>query len=90
MIMLSLNIRGVGGPLKLASMRRLLSTVSPHIIFLQETLTTDVKARDFMFTLKPDWLACVVSAIGHSGGMLVSWDPRFFLSPRSLRVEEFF
>jgi hypothetical protein len=72
MILLSLNIRGVGGPLKLASMCRLLSTVSPHIIFLQETLTIDVKARNFMFTLKPDWLVCVVSAIGHSGGLLVS------------------
>jgi exonuclease III len=68
MIILSLNIRGVGGPLKLASMHRLLSKTTPHVIFLQETLTTDVRARDFMFSLKPDWMSCVVSSVGNSGG----------------------
>jgi hypothetical protein len=59
-------------------MRRLLIKTTPHIIFLQETLTNDVKARDFMFVLNPDWMSCVVSSIGNSGGLLVSWDPRFF------------
>jgi hypothetical protein len=38
MIFLSLNIRGVGGTLKKASLRRLIDTIHPSIIFLQETL----------------------------------------------------
>jgi hypothetical protein len=90
MIILSLNIRGVGGPLKLASMHRILTKTVPHIIFLQETLTSDVKERDFMFVLKTDWMSCAVSSIGNSGGLLVSRDPRFLLSLRSLLVVEFF
>jgi hypothetical protein len=52
MIMLSLNIRGVGGSLKLASMHRLLSKTKPHVIFLPETLPTDERARDSMYALR--------------------------------------
>jgi exonuclease III len=48
MIFLSLNIRGVGGILKSASLRRLLRRTTPDIIFLQETMVEDTKARDFM------------------------------------------
>jgi hypothetical protein len=48
MILLSLNIRGVGGHLKVASFRRLLSHISPDIIFLQETLVDSKKARNFL------------------------------------------
>jgi exonuclease III len=69
MIFLSLNIRGVGGPLKSASMRRLLNRTNPDIIFLQETLVDEKKARSFMNSLRPAWLACVVSSVGKSGGL---------------------
>jgi hypothetical protein len=79
MILLSLNIRGVGGPLKLASLRRLLSKTSPNIIFLQETLVAADKARLFMNKIRPDWMICVVSVVGTSGGLLASWDPNFFV-----------
>jgi exonuclease III len=48
MILLSLNIRGVGGTLKYASLRRLLNRTNPDIIFLQETLVDEKKARLFM------------------------------------------
>jgi exonuclease III len=51
MILLSLNIRGVGGPLKAASLRRLLTKTSLDIIFLQETLVVEDKARHFMFSI---------------------------------------
>jgi hypothetical protein len=36
------------------------------------------KARNFMFSLRPDWMICVVSSVGKSGGLLVSWDPTCF------------
>jgi hypothetical protein len=45
MIILSLNIRGIGGPLKTSAFRRLLLRLSPNIILLQETLTDGQKAR---------------------------------------------
>jgi hypothetical protein len=78
MILLSLNIRGVGGPLKLASLRRLLSKTNPNIIFLQEMLVAAEKARLFLNKIRPDWMVCVVSVVGTSGGLLASWDPNFF------------
>jgi len=77
MILLSLNIRGVGGPLKLASMRRLISKTLPNIIFLHETLVDEENARHFMFALGLEWMSSIVSTVGNSGGLLVSWDPRF-------------
>jgi exonuclease III len=61
MILLSLNIRGVGGPLKFPSMRRLIDTTKPDLIFLQETLVDEEKARKFMFSLCP--LGCTVQLV---------------------------
>jgi hypothetical protein len=78
MILLTLNIRGVGGPLKLASFRRLVCNYSTNLIFLQEMLVSAEKARSFMNKIKLDWLVCVVSDVGTSGGLLVSWDPNYF------------
>jgi exonuclease III len=75
MILLSLNIRGVGGTLKLASVHRLLDRTYLDIIFLQETLVHEHKARSFMNTLRPTQLSCAVNSVGKSGGLLVTWDP---------------
>ena len=78
MILLSLNIQGVGGSLKFASMRNFLSKTQPNVFFLQETLVVGEKERNFMYMLKPKWMICVVSSVEKSGGILVSWDPNFF------------
>jgi exonuclease III len=55
MLFLSLNIRGIGGTLKVASVRRLLDHTRPDIVFLQETLAHEQKDRDFMHHLRPSW-----------------------------------
>ena len=82
MIFLSLNLRGVGGPLKNASMRCLLDKTHPDVILLQETLVDEKKARFFMLHFFPSWLSCVVSSVGNSGSLLVTWDPnKFDLAP---------
>jgi exonuclease III len=80
MILLSLNIRGVGGPHKLPSLRRLLDINKPDIIFLQETLVDEEKARKFLFSLCPSWMVCALSSMGKSGGLLAAWNPTHFLS----------
>jgi len=49
------------------------------LFFLQETLTNEEKARDFMYALMPEWMSCAVSSIGNSGGLLISWDTHFFV-----------
>jgi hypothetical protein len=78
MLLLSLNIRGTGGTLKKASVRRLLDQTRPEIIFFQETLVSAQNSRDFMHALRPSWVTCAVNALGTSGGLLVSWDPTIF------------
>jgi hypothetical protein len=75
MILLSINVRGVGGPLKLPNMRRLISSTKPDLIFLQETLVDEEKARNFLIALCPSWKLSTVSSKGKSGGLLVAWNP---------------
>jgi endonuclease/exonuclease/phosphatase family metal-dependent hydrolase len=82
MILLSLNIRGVGGHLKAASYRRLLSLTSPDIIFLQETLVDNKKTRLFLNQFHSNWHICSVNSLGTSGGLVVAWNSdKYILSP---------
>jgi len=78
MLLLSLNVRGVGGTLKVASVRRQLEHTHPDIIFLQETLVNEHKARDFVHLFFLSWVSSSVSSLGTSGGLLVAWDPNLF------------
>jgi len=78
MILISLNIRGVGGTLKLPTIHRLFSNIKPNIIFFQETLVSKEKARKFTYSIYPNWMITVVSSIGTSGGLLVAWNPKIF------------
>jgi len=75
MTVLSLNIRGIGGPLKAASFRRLLENTKPDLIFLQETLASDLLSRDFLHLFRPNWISAAASSLGNSGGLLVAWNP---------------
>jgi hypothetical protein len=79
MIVLSLNIRGIGGPLKAASFRRLLENSKPDLIFLQETLASDLLSRDFVHHFRSSWVTAAASSLGNSGGLLVAWDPDLFV-----------
>jgi hypothetical protein len=78
MIVLSLNIRGIGGTLKAAFFRRLLEHSKPDVLFLQETLVTDHSSRDFLHLFRPLWVSAAANSIGNSGGLLVAWDPSLF------------
>ena len=72
MFLLSLNIRGIGGTLKDASFHRLLDRTKSNIVFLQETLSDEQKARDFFLLLCPSWAANVVNSLGYSSSLLVA------------------
>jgi hypothetical protein len=54
MILLTLNLRGVGGDLKLASLCRLLTRNLPDNLFFQETLVEEKKAQTLVNTLCPN------------------------------------
>jgi exonuclease III len=64
MIFMSLNLRGIGGSLKAASFRRALETTHPNIVFLQETMVHEQKARSYMHKFRPSWVTCAVSSVG--------------------------
>jgi hypothetical protein len=72
MILLSLNIRTIGGSLKAIAFRMVLDCVRPNIIFLQETLVDDQKDRNFVHIFRPSWVSSAISSFGTSGGLLVS------------------
>jgi len=78
MILLTLNIKGVGGSLKTALLRRFLFRTLPNIIFLQETMVNGLKARSFLNQFHQNWLTTLANSIGTSGGLVVSWDPSVF------------
>jgi hypothetical protein len=78
MLLLSLNVRGIGGTLKVASIRRLLALTLPEVIFFQETLVSAQKARDFFLSFRPSWAVCSVNSVGNSGGLLVAWNPSLY------------
>ena len=73
-------------PLKLPSLRRLLNLSKPDIIFLQETLVIEEKARHFLISLCPSWMTSTVIAVGNSGGLSVAWNPLVFGLQSYLRV----
>lgn len=78
MILFTLNIRGVGGASKRYTLKRLLGSLCPHLVMLQETLVDEMKARDFFLSIYPSWEVCAIGASRHSGGILSAWDPLHF------------
>jgi len=78
MILLSLNLQGVGGPLKTTSMRFLLDKTHPDVILFQETLVPKQKDISYMRGLRPSWVVCALSSVGNSGGLMVAWDLESF------------
>jgi hypothetical protein len=75
MIILSLNLCGFGGTLKLASLKSLLSYTKPDIVFLQETLVNYDKAIGLFLQCAPSWNVVVLDPTGRSGGFLSGWNP---------------
>ena len=75
MVLLTLNVRGVVGTVKLSSMPRLLNYIKPDIIFLQETLVDDEKERKILLPLHPTWMFSAMSSVEKFDGLLVAWNP---------------
>jgi len=78
MLVISLNVRGIGGTLKVSSVHRLLNRTRPDVILLQETMVEEQKERDFMHLFRLNWVSSSISSVGTSGGLLAAWDPLLF------------
>jgi exonuclease III len=76
MIVVSLNVRGVGGAPNFLALKQFLELVKPDILFIQETMVSELKAREIFAKLLPMWKFCGVDSNGLSGGLLSAWNPR--------------
>jgi len=74
MIILSFNIHGFGGPLKIASLKELLNRINPNIVFFQETLVNGDKAKCMFLQCLPSWNVVAMDPYGRSGGLLSRWN----------------
>jgi endonuclease/exonuclease/phosphatase family metal-dependent hydrolase len=76
MIVATLNVRGVGGTSKFVALKRFLEAIKPDVMFIQETMVCESKAREIFVKLLPNWYFCGVDSTRLSGGLLTPWDPR--------------
>ena len=75
MLILSLNVIGLGGKTKQSGLRSLFLSIPPDMILLQETMCSTYPALLAFSKLLPKWEFCAISAFGLSGGLLTAWDP---------------
>ena len=73
-----MNIRGLGGFAKQKSLCHLLSSLSPDVVLLQETMTSPYPALFAFSKLCPGWEFCALSSNGLSRGVLSGWNPKLF------------
>ena len=76
MMILSPNVRGLGGKTKLSRLCSLFHSLCPDMILLQETMCSTFPALYAFSKLLPNWEFCATSASGLSGGLLTAWNPR--------------
>jgi len=77
MIFLSYNARGIGGPQKKLSLKRLLLILNPDVLLLHETMCKGEVAIKVISPWLKDWAFSAVDTDGHSGGLFTGWSPTF-------------
>ena len=75
MKIVSMNIRGFGGPTKQIALKELFSSHNLDIILLQETMCDHLTALRFSSLMKPSYEFCAIDALGLSRGTLSTWNP---------------
>ena len=75
MKIVSMNIRGFGGPTKQKALKEMFSSLNPDIILLQETMCDHITALRLFVYMKSGWEFCAIDALGLSGGILSAYNP---------------
>lgn len=76
MLVLSLNVRGLGGVDKRRLVRKTILSCNPDVVLLQETKKEELPCWFIRWILGPDlseW--CLILAVGTVGGVLCAWNP---------------
>ena len=69
---LSINIKGLGTVPKKVSVKLLITTMSPTVLLIQETMTEGNKAKEMVKECIKDWGMTSSDADDHSGGTLIA------------------
>ena len=75
MLIVSFNTRGLGGPQKKTSLKRLCNNLKPSVIMLQETMLEVSKVDSIINELLKDWEVESLDSDGLSGGLITAWSP---------------
>jgi exonuclease III len=86
MKLISFNYRGVASPSKKLSLKRLVDSNHPDIIFLQETLGTSYDVSTLLEALFLSWSFSSLDARGRSGGLALGWNKKMEIEFVGLRL----
>jgi hypothetical protein len=73
MIFLTLNCRGLANPSNKLAIKRLIETLKPSIILLQETMIDGEKVIQELSKFMIGWEFSYIDAIGRSSGNITGW-----------------
>lgn len=73
------------GPQKKLSLERIICSLKPDIILIQETMCLSEKARETLQSWLKNWSFCATNAEGMSKGLITGWSPDFRASFSSYR-----
>ena len=76
MIIVSLNIKGLGSSRKKIILLHLIGVNHPSIILLQEKMMIGDKIWPILLGICLGWRVCVVNALSLLGGLANFWDPK--------------
>ena len=76
MIVLSFNCRGLASQPKKLAFKELVRSHNPDIILLQETLGKGEEIINIISKLLPGWSFFALDAVGRSGGVVSSFNPK--------------
>ena len=75
MLILSYNVRELGGPSKVIALQCIITIEKQKLIALQETMMEGEKAKEVMRRLLKEWQMEAINVEGHLGGLITSWSP---------------
>lgn len=76
MILISLNIRGLGASHKTHFLKDIILSHCPTLVLIQETMVSKETLWESLLKMCSDWFVCATSASGLSSGLAILWNPR--------------
>ena len=79
MLILSYNVRGIGGASKLIALCRILDLNKPKVVAFHETMSGGGKSKELLKGVLKDWKMETLNVEGHLGGNDKILESRHFL-----------